>query len=153
MQSIPSSEFIVLSHIFLQIIYSCLNRLFSSVNHMLQNLEIPVVSYRRIGQFMEVDTSVQNESSAKYNLKVIKEFSPFDKYLIGEKAGLFSGNSTGTQIFIWNLDVWGSNYSLQWEAGMSGGSSFHQGDILIRSRRIRSRPGQISQKVYFSTLI
>ncbi|XP_022848836.1 MORC family CW-type zinc finger protein 3-like [Olea europaea var. sylvestris] len=118
-----------------------------SLNEGKDNLEIPVVSYRRIGQFMEVDTSVQNESSAKYNLKVIKEFSPFDKYLIGEKAGLFSGNSTGTQIFIWNLDVWGSNYSLQWEAGMSGGSSFHQGDILIRSRRIRSRPGQISQKV------
>ncbi|CAI9775887.1 unnamed protein product [Fraxinus pennsylvanica] len=118
-----------------------------SLNEGKDNLEIPVVSYRRIGQFMEVDTSVQNEAFAKYNLKIIKEFSPFDKYLIGEKAGLFSGNSTGTQIFIWNLDVWGSNYSLQWEAGMSGGSSFHQGDIFIRSRRTRSRPGQISQKV------
>ncbi|KAL2489066.1 MORC family CW-type zinc finger protein 3-like [Forsythia ovata] len=118
-----------------------------SLNEGKDNLEIPVVSYHRIGQFMEVDTSLQNVTFAKYNLKIIKEFSPFDKYLIGEKAGLFSGNGTGTQIFIWSLDEWGSNYSLQWEAGMSGGSSFHQGDILIRSRRIRSRPGQISQMV------
>ncbi|KAL6511199.1 hypothetical protein OROHE_020568 [Orobanche hederae] len=111
------------------------------------NLEIPVVSYRRIGQFMEVDTNVQNEDSAKYNLKIIKKFSPFDKYLIGEKVGLFRENVTGTQIYIWNLDEWGSSYSLQWETGITGGSSFHQGGIFIRSRRIRSRPGQMSQMV------
>ncbi|PIN21092.1 hypothetical protein CDL12_06216 [Handroanthus impetiginosus] len=116
-----------------------------SLNEGKDNLEIPIVSYRRIGQFMEVDTNIQNEDSAKYNLKLIKKFSPFDKYLIGEKAGLFNG--TGTQIYVWNLDEWGSTYSLQWEVGMSGGSSFHQGDIFIRSRRIRSRPGQISYVV------
>ncbi|KAK6130559.1 hypothetical protein DH2020_035705 [Rehmannia glutinosa] len=116
-----------------------------SLNEGKDNLEIPIVSYSRIGQYMEVDTNVQNEESAKYNLKIIKKFSPFDKYLIGEKAGLFKGNGSGTQIFIWNLDEWGSSYSLQWEAGMTGGSSFHQGGIFIRSRRIRSRPGQISR--------
>ncbi|KAL0322950.1 UNVERIFIED_CONTAM: MORC family CW-type zinc finger protein 4 [Sesamum angustifolium] len=65
----------------------------------------------------------------------------------GEKAGIFNAEGTGTQIYIWNLDEWGSTYSLQWEAGMTGGSSFHQGGIFIRSRRIRSRPGQISQMV------
>ncbi|KAL0432620.1 UNVERIFIED_CONTAM: ATPase MORC2B [Sesamum latifolium] len=112
-----------------------------------KNLEIPIVSYRRTGQYMEVDASVQNEDSAKYNLKIIKKFSPFDKYLIGEKAGIFNAEGTGTQIYIWNLDEWGSTHSLQWEAGMTGGSSFHQGGIFIRSRRIRSRPGQISQMV------
>ncbi|XP_058009038.1 uncharacterized protein LOC110672839 isoform X2 [Hevea brasiliensis] len=111
------------------------------------NLEIPIVSYCRKGQFMEVDTNVQSEALAKYNLKSIKEFSPFDKYLIGEKAALFREKSTGTQIYIWNLDEWGSNYCLDWTAGLTGGSSFHQGDILIRSRRVRSRPGQMSQKV------
>lgn len=96
---------------------------------------------------MEVDTEVQSEESAKYNLKVIKKFSPFDKYLIGEKAGLFNGSGTGTQIYIWNLDKWGSSYSLHWENGIRGGSSFHQGGIVIRSRRIRSRTGQTSQTV------
>ncbi|KAL6527316.1 hypothetical protein OROGR_016406 [Orobanche gracilis] len=118
-----------------------------SLNEGKDNLEIPIVSYRRIGQFMEVDTNVQNEDSAKYNLKIIKQFSPFDKYLIGEKVGLFRENVTGTQIYIWNLDEWGSSYSLQWETGITGGSSFHQGGIFIRSRRIRSRPGQMSQMV------
>lgn len=96
---------------------------------------------------MEVDTNVQNEDSAKYYLKIIKKFSPFDKYLIGEKAGIFGSDGTGTQIYMWNLDEWGSDYSLQWEAGMTGGSSFHQGGISIRSRRTRSRPGQISRTV------
>lgn len=109
------------------------------------------MSYRRIGQFMEVDTNVQNEDSAKYNLKIIKKFSPFDKYLIGEKVGLFRENVTGTQIYIWNLDEWGSSYSLKWETGITGGSSFHQGGIFIRSRRIRSRPGQMSQMVSILT--
>ncbi|KAL3634059.1 hypothetical protein CASFOL_021113 [Castilleja foliolosa] len=118
-----------------------------SLNEGKDNLEIPIVSYRRVGQFMEVDTNVQNEDSAKYNLKIIKKFSPFDKYLIGEKVGLFKENVSGTQIFIWNLDEWGTSYSLQWEAGMTGGSSFHPGGIFIRSRRIRSRPGQMSQIV------
>ncbi|KAK4434280.1 MORC family CW-type zinc finger protein 3 [Sesamum alatum] len=118
-----------------------------SLNEGRDNVEIPIVSYRRTGQYMEVDASVHNEDSAKYNLKIIKKFSPFDKYLIGEKAGIFNAEGTGTQIYIWNLDEWGSTYSLQWEAGMTGGSSFHQGGIFIRSRRIRSRPGQISQMV------
>ncbi|CAA0840731.1 Unknown protein [Striga hermonthica] len=118
-----------------------------SLNLGKDNLEIPIVSYRRIGQFMEVDKNVQNEDSAKYNLKVIKQFSPFDKYLIGEKVGLFGDNVTGTQIYIWNLDEWGSTYSLQWETGLTGGSSFHQGGIFIRSRRIRSRPGQMTKTV------
>ncbi|KAL6993329.1 hypothetical protein U1Q18_011446 [Sarracenia purpurea var. burkii] len=118
-----------------------------SLNEGKDNLEIPIVSYRRVGQFMEVDTSVQNEALAKHNLKAIKEFSPFNKYLIGEKASLFHEQITGTQVYIWNLDKWGSDYCLEWQNGRSGGSSFHQGDILIRSKRIRSRPGQTSRMV------
>ncbi|KAK3013657.1 hypothetical protein RJ639_008528, partial [Escallonia herrerae] len=118
-----------------------------SFNEGKDNVEIPVVSYCRKGQFMEVDTSVLSETAAKYNMKVIKEFSPFNKYLIGEKVGLFQERGTGTQIYIWNLDEWGSNFCLQWDNGINGGSSFHQGDILIRSRRCRSRTGQMSRTV------
>ncbi|KAK2999230.1 hypothetical protein RJ639_023652, partial [Escallonia herrerae] len=51
-----------------------------SFNEGNDNVEIPVVSYCRKGQFMEVDTSVLSETAAKYNMKVIKEFSPFNKY-------------------------------------------------------------------------
>ncbi|XP_017427254.1 uncharacterized protein LOC108335676 isoform X9 [Vigna angularis] len=118
-----------------------------SLNEGKDNIEIPIVSYCRQGQRMEVDLSMQSEALAKYNLKAIKDFSPFNKYLIGEKAALF-GTGTGTQIYIWNLDEWGSKYCLEWHDGLKGGSSFHQGDILIRSKRIRSRPGHISQKAY-----
>jgi len=94
---------------------------------------------------MEFDRTVQSEALAARNLRAIKDFSPFNEYLIGEKSALFK-SSTGTQIYIWNLDKWGSDYSLEWQADMSGSSSFH-GDILIRSRRVRSRPGQTSRKV------
>ncbi|KAK8472124.1 hypothetical protein PHAVU_002G118800 [Phaseolus vulgaris] len=118
-----------------------------SLNEGKDNIEIPVVSYCRQGQRMEVDLSMQSEALAKYNLKAIKNFSPFNKYLIGEKAALF-GTGTGTQIYIWNLDEWGSKYCLEWHDGLKGGSSFHQGDIVIRSKRTRSRQGQISQKAY-----
>ncbi|XP_020226155.1 MORC family CW-type zinc finger protein 3 [Cajanus cajan] len=117
-----------------------------SLNAGKDNIEIPVISYCRQGQRMEVDINMQSEALAKYNLKAIKEFSPFNKYLIGEKAALF-GEGTGTQIYIWNLEKWGSRYCLEWHDGLKGGSSFHQGDIVIRSKRCRSRIGQISQKV------
>ncbi|XP_015063448.1 MORC family CW-type zinc finger protein 2-like isoform X3 [Solanum pennellii] len=116
-----------------------------TLNEGKDNLEIPIVSYYRYGQFMELDK--QNETLFKHNLKAIKEFSPFDKYFIGQKVGLFSKDGTGTHIYIWNLEEWGPNYSLQWESGITGGSSFHQGDILIRSRRVRARPGQMTQTV------
>ncbi|XP_024978756.1 MORC family CW-type zinc finger protein 2B-like isoform X2 [Cynara cardunculus var. scolymus] len=112
-----------------------------------KNIEIPIVTYSRKGQFMELDTKVQAEALAKRNLKAVMEFSPFNKYFIGEKAGLFQRKGTGTQIYIWNLDEWGSKYSLEWVNGMSGGSSFHQGDIFICSRRVRSRLGQMTQQV------
>ncbi|XP_042010035.1 ATPase MORC2-like isoform X2 [Salvia splendens] len=118
-----------------------------SLNEGKDNLEIPIVSYRRVGQSMEVDTDVQNKDAAKLYLKIIKRYSPFDKYLIGEKVGVFGADGTGTQIYIWNLDEWGSDYSLKWEAGFTGGSSFHQGGIFIRSRRTRCRPGQMSLSV------
>ncbi|CAI9110432.1 OLC1v1010448C1 [Oldenlandia corymbosa var. corymbosa] len=118
-----------------------------TLNEGKDNLEIPIVSFRRVGQFMEIDTSVQNETLAKHNLKAIMKFSPFNKYLIGEKSALFGEAGTGTQIYIWNLDEWGSSYSLCWETETKDGSSSCQGDISINPRRVRSRPGQMSQEV------
>ncbi|XP_072970468.1 uncharacterized protein [Typha angustifolia] len=120
-----------------------------SYNENKENLEIPVVTYCKQGQYMETDLNIQSETHADYNLKAIKEFSPFNEYFIGQKLGLFGETGTGTQIYIWNLDEWGSDYSLEWDSGKTvGNTHYHaRGDILIRSRRVRSRPGQISQKV------
>lgn len=98
---------------------------------------------------MEVDTSIHTEAAANCYLKAIKEFSPFNEYAIGQKLGLFDEMGTGTQIYIWNLAKWGSDYSLEWLAEKTMDHSSHQtqGDILVRSKRIRFRSGQISQKV------
>ncbi|XP_020271097.1 MORC family CW-type zinc finger protein 3-like isoform X2 [Asparagus officinalis] len=118
-----------------------------SYNEDKENLEIPIIAYRKLGAFMEVDLSIQSEASANLKLNAIKEFSPFNEYLLGERLGLFGEMATGTQIYIWNLDKWSSDYSLQWEDSESMVEDGVRGDILIRSRRIRSRPGQISQEV------
>ncbi|CAN6216292.1 unnamed protein product [Urochloa humidicola] len=120
-----------------------------SFNEEKDNLEIPMVAYRKEGQYMEVDLSVQSEATAEYNLSAIKEFSSFNEYFIGEKLGLFGEERTGTQIYIWNLDRWGNDYTLEWNSGKSSENPVHngRGDILIRSRRVRSRPGQTSNKV------
>uniref|UniRef100_A0A0A9DMR8 CW-type domain-containing protein n=1 Tax=Arundo donax TaxID=35708 RepID=A0A0A9DMR8_ARUDO len=120
-----------------------------SFNEEKDNLEIPVVAYRKEGHYMEVDLSVQSEATAEYNLNAIKEFSSFNEYFIGEKLGLFGEDRTGTQIYIWNLDKWGTDYTLEWNSGKSSENPVHsgRGDILIRSRRVRSRPGQTSNKV------
>ncbi|XP_048541505.1 MORC family CW-type zinc finger protein 3-like isoform X2 [Triticum urartu] len=114
-----------------------------------KNLEIPVVTYRKEGQYMEVDLSVQSEATAEYNLNAIKEFSPFNEYFIGEKLGLFGEEGTGTQIYIWNLDRWGKDYTLDWNSGRTDENPTDKGhgDILIRSKRVRSRPGQTSKQV------
>ncbi|KAI3938091.1 hypothetical protein MKW98_018647 [Papaver atlanticum] len=118
-----------------------------SFNEGKDSVEIPVVSYRRHAGFMEVDTSIQSLAVADYHLKAIKDFSPFNEYLIGEKSGLFGEKGTGTQIYIWNFDKWGSDFCLEWQRRNGDKDSPNENDILIRSRRVRSRSGQISQKV------
>uniref|UniRef100_A0A8R7RGW8 Morc S5 domain-containing protein n=1 Tax=Triticum urartu TaxID=4572 RepID=A0A8R7RGW8_TRIUA len=120
-----------------------------SFNENKDNLEIPVVTYCKKDQYMEVDLSVQSEATAEYNLNAIKKFSPFNEYFIGEKVGLFGEEGTGTQVYIWNLDRWGTNYTLEWNSQKTDESpdSHGNGDILIRSRRVRSRPGQTNGNV------
>jgi len=137
----------------LALVYHILLRIYK-LDNFLQNLEIPVVAYRKEGQYMEVDLSVQSEATAEYNLNAIKEFSSFNEYFIGEKLGLFGEERTGTQIYIWNFDRWGNDYTLEWNSGKSSENPVHsgRGDILIRSRRVRSRPGQTSNKVCAVTL-
>ncbi|KAL5225019.1 hypothetical protein ABZP36_011658 [Zizania latifolia] len=110
--------------------------------YLLQNLEVPVVTYCKEEQYMEVDSSVQSETTAEYNLNAIKEFSPFNEYFIGEKLGIFGEDGTGTQIYIWNLDRWGADYTLDWSSGRPSENPVHhgRGDILIRWRRVKSRP-------------
>ncbi|PKA62430.1 hypothetical protein AXF42_Ash009316 [Apostasia shenzhenica] len=119
-----------------------------SYNENKDNVEIPIVSYTKNGRYMEIDLSIQSEESANFNLSAIKECSPFNEYFIGEQLGKFGENGTGTQIYIWNLDEWGSDYTLEWVGGKIGdGYNQNPGDILIRSRRIKSRSGQISHEV------
>jgi len=97
---------------------------------------------------MVIDKRAQPENLSNYNLKVIEDNSPpFNQFLIGEKAAKFN-DGRGTQIYIWNLDQWASECCLEWHDGLKGGSSFHQGDILIHSKRSRARLGQHSQKVW-----
>ncbi|PWA99206.1 histidine kinase-like ATPase domain, Zinc finger, CW-type [Artemisia annua] len=97
---------------------------------LLQIAEIPVVTYARNGHLMDIDTNIQDEASAKCNLQTIIEFSPFNEYYIGEKIALFDKQRTGTQVYVWNLMQCGSEYSLEWDAGLNGRSSFHQATFL-----------------------
>ncbi|XP_044981216.1 ATPase MORC2A-like isoform X4 [Hordeum vulgare subsp. vulgare] len=120
-----------------------------SFNDKKDNIEIPVVTYCKEGQYMEVDLNVQSKATAERNLDAIKEFSPFNEYFIGEKVGLFGEEGTGTQVYIWNLEKWGADYTLEWNPEKINEipAGHGNGDILIRSKRVRSRPGQRSGNV------
>ena len=105
---------------------------------------------------MEVDLDVHSKATAEHNLYAIKEFSPFNEYFIGEKVGLFGEDGTGTQVYIWNLDRWGEDYALEWnpEKTDENPAGHGNGDILIRSKRVRSRPGQTNGNVCnFSSIL
>ncbi|KAI3903636.1 hypothetical protein MKW98_032290 [Papaver atlanticum] len=104
-------------------------------------LELPIVSYHRIGSVMKLDTNVQSEQTSEYNLDILRRFSPFNEYFIGAKFALFGENGQGTQVYIWNLEKSGSDFSLEWHRSNNGD------DIVIRSRRTRQRPGQLAQRV------
>ncbi|MCL7036063.1 hypothetical protein MKW94_004612, partial [Papaver nudicaule] len=110
-------------------------------NERNDNLELPIISYRRIGSAMQLDTNVQSEPTAEYHLDIMKKYSPFDAFFIGEKFAIFGANGQGTQVYIWNLEKSGSNFSLEWHKSNDGD------DIIIRSRRTRQRFGQLGQEV------
>ncbi|MCL7046277.1 hypothetical protein MKW94_018625, partial [Papaver nudicaule] len=110
-----------------------------------KNLELPIVSYRRIGSAMQLDTNVQSDMTAKYHLDIMEKYSPFDAFFIGEKLAIFGANGQGTQVYIWNLEKSGSNFSLEWHKSNDGDTNGD--DIIIRSRRTRQRFGQLGQEV------
>eukprot|EP01018_Ginkgo_biloba_P032288 Gb_09121 [translate_table: standard] len=116
-----------------------------SFNEDKDDVEIPIITYRKQGGWMDYDLEVHSEAEAEANLKAIKDYSPFNEYAIGNKFACFGEDGTGTQIYVYNLDMWGSDYSLQWDT--KSGDSIKKCDIFIRSRRVRSRPGQMSQEV------
>ncbi|KAJ7558685.1 hypothetical protein O6H91_04G051200 [Diphasiastrum complanatum] len=115
----------------------------SSFNEGKDVLEVPVVTYHKQTGRMEYDLRAQTKEVARANEKAVMEHSPFDKYGIGHELSKFD-SSTGTRIYVYNLEKWGSEYCLQWE---DESSTSKIRDIKIRSRRVRTRPGQTSQEV------
>ncbi|KAF6145700.1 hypothetical protein GIB67_010661 [Kingdonia uniflora] len=118
-----------------------------SLNEGKYNVETPIVSYCKQGSLMEVDTTVQTMASIDHHLTAIKELSPFNDFLFGEKFELFQEKSTGTQIYIWNLDDWGLDYCSEWKTKNKYKSSSDVGDTRICSRNIRPREGQVYREV------
>ncbi|KAF6159612.1 hypothetical protein GIB67_034574 [Kingdonia uniflora] len=118
-----------------------------SLNEGRYNVENPIISYCRQGSLMEVDTTVQTMASIDHYLTTIKELSPFNDFLFGEKFVLFHEKSIGTQIYIWNLDNWSLDYSSEWKTINKDKSSSDVGDIRIPFRNIRPREGQVYREV------
>lgn len=119
-----------------------------SFNEDKDDVEIPIITYRKEGGYMDFDLTVHSELEAEAYLKAIKEYSPFNEYVIGNKFARFKEDGTGTHIYVYNLDMWGSDYSLQWDDQTGESRNYRKKrDIWIRSRRLRSRPGQMSQQV------
>lgn len=118
-----------------------------SFNEGKEEVEIPIVTYRKEGGWMELDCTVHSQDEAEGRLKAVKAHSPFNEYSIGSKFSVF-GEGTGTTVCIYNLDRWGSDYSLQWDAKatMEAGHKIKR-DITIRSRRVRTRPAQMTKEV------
>lgn len=119
-----------------------------SFNEDKEDVEIPIITYRKQGGYMDFDLTVHSEAEAEAHMKAIKEYSPFNEYVIGNKFARFKEEGTGTHIYVYNLDMWGSDYSLQWDDQAGESKNYRKKrDIWIRSRRVRSRPGQMSQEV------
>ncbi|MCL7031996.1 hypothetical protein MKW94_029049, partial [Papaver nudicaule] len=108
-------------------------------------LDLPIVSYRRNGSVMKLDTDVQTKTTANRYLSIMEKFSPFDQYFIGGKFALFGESGQGTQVYIWNLEKSGLDFSLEWLRSNDGDTN--KDDIIIRSKRTRQRFGQLGQKV------
>lgn len=118
-----------------------------SFNEGKEEVEIPTVTYKRNQGWMDFDDNIQSQKQAEAHLKAVKDFSPFNEYSIGAKFEAF-GDETGTTICIYNLDRWGSEYSLKWDPKLSSDRDSKQKcDIVVRSQRVRARPGQLSREV------
>ncbi|XP_059078103.1 uncharacterized protein LOC131052828 [Cryptomeria japonica] len=86
-----------------------------SYNENKKDLDIPIITYRKEGGWMDFDLEVHSETEAETDLKSIQEYSPFNAYTIGSKFASFAENGTGTHIYIYNLARWGLEYTLAWD--------------------------------------
>ncbi|GAY59444.1 hypothetical protein CUMW_194530 [Citrus unshiu] len=105
-----------------------------SLNQGKDNLEIPIVSYYRKGQFMELDTVVQSEATAKYNLKSIKEFSPFNNRPLAKslnktcvETGIIMGKSAHLTL---------GRCQLEWEQMNCGIFLYWHGRLIEAYKRV-----------------
>ncbi|XP_057869324.1 uncharacterized protein LOC131076262 isoform X2 [Cryptomeria japonica] len=125
-----------------------LSRSYNENKKCYQDLDIPIITYRKEGGWMDFDLEVHSEAEAETDLKSIQEYSPFNAYTIGSKFASFAENGTGTHIYIYNLARWGSEYTLAWDEKCNDERNLKKKrDIWIRSKRVRKREGQISREV------
>lgn len=117
-----------------------------SFNKGKEEVEIPIITYRKEGGWMEFDLQVHTQEEAEANLKAVKEYSPFNEYSIGSRFAAFEG-CTGTIVCIYNLDRWGSSHSLEWDPKAAEAGPRVKRDIWIRSRRVRTRQAQMTKEV------
>ncbi|CAI5525766.1 unnamed protein product [Closterium sp. Naga37s-1] len=146
-----------------------------SLNQGRQELEIPIVTYKRVvygggasaaggggsaaggggsvggGGTAEwqLDLGVHSEEEAERRKRAIFDFSPLDERRINQEfrkleqaSGSIDSPPTGTRIYLFNLKRLSrpdAAYELEWD------DDAH--DILIRTRRPRSRPNQLCQDV------
>ncbi|KAI5066375.1 hypothetical protein GOP47_0018999 [Adiantum capillus-veneris] len=111
-----------------------------------EEVEIPVITYRKEGGWMEFDLKAHSQAEAEARLKAVKDYSPFNEYSIGSRFAAF-GEHTGTIVCVFNLDRWGANYALEWDPKGTESERRLKRDIWIRSRRVRTRPSQMTKSV------
>lgn len=125
-------------------------------NWVLQVLEIPIVTYKRLPNgHMELDESIQSKEEEEICKNAISKHSPLRNDLsIGVQfAKIESKGKTGTRIFVYNLDQWEGECIFACTSNHKEGTGplvtrrQELKDLQIRSQRVRARSGQTSLQV------
>jgi len=120
-----------------------------------QDLEVPIVTYKTFtsGQ-MALDERVCTKADEEKCKTAVAKYSPFKNDLsIGAQFAKIE--STGTRIFVYNLEQWDGKCIFEWTTSEVLESEAHaekKPDIKIRSHRVRVRAGQTSKQVLDSLL-
>lgn len=123
-----------------------------SYNANLEDLEVPLVTYKRFpnGQ-MVLEESICSKEDERKCKEAIAKHSPFKNDLsIGAQFAKIE--KTGTRIFVYNLEQWDGNCIFDWDPKKVIKTEAQiekkiPGDITIRSKRVRVRAGQTSTTV------
>lgn len=105
---------------------------------------------------MALDESVCSKADEEKCKTAVAEYSPFKNDLsIGAQFAKIE--STGTRIFVFNLEQWDGKCIFEWKTseileGEAQAEKKVPGDIKMRSRRVRVRAGQTSKQVLCSLL-